>query len=113
MRQDGPKAFLGEFEQMVLLAILQCGDRAFALEVRGEIEVRAGRTVSRGAFYTTLDRLERKGLVVWSERTPDDARSGGPLRRYSVTRAGIGSLRAARAALMNLWRGLDRELGGA
>ena len=108
-----PKSFLGEFEQMVLLAILQCGDRAFALEVRREIEERAERTVSRGAFYTTLDRLERKGLVVWTEATVADARAGGPLRRYAVTPAGIEALRVSRTALMNLWRGLGRTLGGA
>ncbi len=107
------KSFLGEFEQMVLLAILQCGDRAFALEVRREIEDRAQRTVSRGAFYTTLDRLERKGLVVWTEETVADARTSGPLRRYAVTEAGIEAVRVARAALLNLWRGLGRVLGGA
>jgi DNA-binding PadR family transcriptional regulator len=110
---DGDRrSFLGEFEQMVLLAILQCGEEAYALEVRREIEERAERAVSRGAFYTTLDRLERKGLVLWTE-APADARAGGPFRRYSVTPAGIEALRVSRAALMNLWRGLGRELGGA
>ena len=58
-----PKSFLGEFEQMVLLAILQQEKKAFALEVRREIERSARRSVSRGAFYTTLERLERKALV--------------------------------------------------
>ena len=54
------REYLGEFEQMVLLAILQeSGDGAFALEVRRRIEGDAGRGVSRGAFYTTLDRLEK------------------------------------------------------
>src|SRR5438105_3249742 len=98
---------------MVLLAILQCGDRAFALEVRRELEERAQRTVARGAFYTTLDRLERKRLVSWKEATPTDARASGPLRRYAVTPAGIEALRVSRAALLNLWRGLGRVLGDA
>ena len=102
-----PNHFLGEFEQMVLLAILQTADEAFALEVRREIERSADRPVSRGAFYTTLDRLERKGLLAWSEAVPDDDRTAQPLRRYAVTDAGLEALRASRSALMNLWRDLD------
>jgi PadR family transcriptional regulator, regulatory protein PadR len=101
------KSYPGEFEQMVLLAILQCGDAAFALEVRRKLEDSTGRTVSRGAFYTTLDRLERKGLLDWSLDSPADARAATELRRYRVTRAGVDALRASRAALMTLWRGLD------
>jgi DNA-binding PadR family transcriptional regulator len=102
-----PNLFLGEFEQMVLLAILQSADSAFALEVRAEIERSADRSVSRGAFYTTLDRLEKKGFLVWSEAVPDDGRTEKPLRQYAVTPAGLEGLRASRAALMNLWRDLD------
>lgn len=101
-----PNAFLGEFEQMVLLAVLKQGENAFALEVREEIEVSAGRSVSRGAFYTTLDRLERKGMVTWSEEEPEGRRTG-PLRRFQVTRAGVEALRTSRRALETLWSGLD------
>jgi DNA-binding PadR family transcriptional regulator len=101
-----PKSFLGEFEQMVLLAILQCGDRAFALEVRQEIERSAERKVTRGAFYTTLDRLEIKGLVSWTEATPAGARGAALLRRYAVTPRGLEALRTTRNALLKLWRGL-------
>lgn len=108
-----PKAYLGEFEQVVLLGILQQGERAFALEVRREIERSTGRTVSRGAFYTTLDRLEAKGLVAWVEETPDDARRNAPLRRFRVTEAGLQALREARRALQALSRGLDGVLGEA
>ena len=102
-----PKSYPGEFEQMVMLAILQTGEQAFALEVRRMIEETAGRTVSRGAFYTTLDRLERKGLVRWTEELHGDARTTGPLRRYAVTEEGLEALRVSRAALLSLWRGLD------
>lgn len=102
-----PGSFLGEFEQMVLLGILQRGEEAFALEVRREIEESADRKVSRGAFYTTLDRLERKGYVAWTEEDPPERRAGGPLRRFRVTDAGLEALRTSRAALDNLWRGLD------
>ena len=102
-----PKTYLGEFEQMVLLAILQQGDRAFALEVRREIERSADRTVSRGAFYTTLERMERKGFVTWSEEAPDDVRRGAPLRRFRVTTLGLDALRDSRQAVQALSRGLD------
>jgi PadR family transcriptional regulator PadR len=101
-----PNAFLGEFEQMVLLAILKQGEHAFALEVRREIEESAERTVSRGAFYTTLDRLERKGMVEWTETEPAVRRSG-PLRRFTVTPEGVAALRTSRRALETLWTGLD------
>lgn len=103
-------SFLGEFEQMVLLAILQQGEGAFALEVRRELEESAGRSVSRGAFYTTLDRLERKGLVRWEERMPRDSRRTAPLRRFEVTADGLEALRTSRQALETLWRGLDDVL---
>lgn len=102
-----PKHFLGEFEQMVLLAVLQKDSSAFALEVRKEIERSAARPVSRGAFYTTLDRLEKKGFLRWDEGTPDDARRTVPLRRFQVTAAGLSALRESRKALDNLSRGLD------
>ena len=112
------KSNLGEFEQMVLLAILQTGDEAFGLEVRREIEQSTARRVSRGAFYTTLDRLETKGLVTWKERpatgprsTRTGSRRGGMKKRhFKVTASGLRALRASRAALRNLWRGLDAVL---
>jgi len=107
----GSNTFLGEFEQMVLLAILQQGEEAFALEVRREIEESTGRRVSRGAFYTTLDRLQRKGMVTWTEGEPEDSRRSGPLRNYDVSPAGLEALQESRDALDRLSRGLDKILG--
>lgn len=105
------KKYPGEFEHMVLLAILQCRDQAFALEVRREVERSAERSVSRGAFYTTLERLEEKGLVDWVEDTPKEARAGPTVhRRYRLTPEGIGAVRDVRQALDRLWRGLDGVL---
>lgn len=100
-------AFLGEFEQMVLLAILQCADRANGLEIRRELEESAARRVSKGAFYTTLDRLEAKGYVTWEAREPEEGPSRLPQRHFSVTPSGLDELRRSRDALHNLWRGLD------
>ena len=67
-------AYLGEFEQLLLLAVLRLGVEAYGGDIARELEARAGRTVSRGALYTSLDRLEDKGLVRWKvadgSRTP-------------------------------------------
>jgi len=98
---------LGEFEQRVLLAILQQGEDAFGLEVRREIERSADRDVSRSAFYTTLDRLEQKGYVRWEEATPENARRSAPLRRFEVTDEGREALAATGRAWRSLWRGLE------
>jgi DNA-binding PadR family transcriptional regulator len=105
-----PKSFLGEFEQMVLLAILQKSDKAYGVEVRREIEACAGRKVTRGAFYTTLDRLESKGYLNWTTRSVEGWRGGVPQRHFEVTEEGRERLEQSRAALTRLWRGLDKQL---
>lgn len=105
------KSFLGEFEQMVLLAVLQKGNDAYGVEVRREIEESTGKAVSRGAFYTTLDRLESKGYLRWSTRPVDDTWRGGlPQRHFEVTDTGLAQLRRSRRALDRLSRGLDEIL---
>ncbi len=106
-----PKSFLGEFEQMLLLAILQTGENAYGVEVRRELEEATGRAVSRGAFYTTLDRLEGKGYLRWSSRPVEDGRRGGlPQRHFEVTDGGLVQLRRSREALDRLSQGLDEIL---
>lgn len=107
------KGYLGEFEQMVLLAILQGGEDANALEIRRELEASANRVVSKGAFYTTLDRLEQKHFLSWKSRVPDEGRGELPQRHFRVTPAGLEELKKSRAALTKLWRGLDRVLGAS
>lgn len=103
--------YLGEFEQMVLLAILRLGDEAFALSILDELDARVGRSVSRGALYKTLQRLEGKGLVAWAveESTPD--RGGHPRRRFDVAPRGVVALQESRTALHRLWDGLEPILG--
>ena len=105
-------AFLGEFEQMVLLAILQLDDEAFALAVTRELDQRVGRRVSRGALYKTLERLEEKGLVDWEVEETTPGRGGHPRRRFRVTGTGITALSVAKDALFRLWEGLDGVLDG-
>jgi len=102
-----PNGYLGEFEQMVLLAILQCRDHANAYEIRRELEASADRSVSKGAFYTTLDRMESKGYLTWVARPGASGPSSLPQRHFTVTPFGLEELRRSRSALMNLWRDLD------
>jgi hypothetical protein len=103
-------AYLGEFEHLVLLAVLQCGDTADTVAVRGTLVRRAGRQVARGALFTALDRLETKGLVRSRLGPPLIERGGRPRRHYAVTAAGLRALRAARAAVAGLSQGLDALL---
>lgn len=104
------RAFLGEFEQMVLLSILRMGKEAYGLEVRRELERAAGRNVSRGGFYTTLDRLERKSLLEWTSEIPQNSRRSSRQRRFTVTPAGLEALKTSRRALVTLWSGLEPVL---
>ena len=105
-----PEIYLGEFEQIVLLAILRLGDDAYAIPVREEIEARTGRTVARGALYTALERLETKKCVRSRMSEPLPERGGRSRRYYPVTPAGVAALRTAREALMALWRGVESQL---
>jgi len=100
-------ARLGEFEQQLLLVILRLGSEAYAPDIARELEDRAGRRVSRGALYTTLDRLEKKSLVRWRVAAGGVERDGLPRRRYAVTTGGVAALRAARSVLQELWQGLE------
>lgn len=102
--------YLGEFEQQVLLVVVRLKDAAFGPEIGRELEARAGRRVSRGALYTTFDRLEDKGLLRWHTVPGTEARDGLPRRLYAVTPAGLAALRAARDVVRRLWAGLDARL---
>ncbi len=104
--------FIGEFEQMVLLAVLKQGQRAYAIDVRKELERSAGRSVSRGALYRTFDRLETKGYLEWEMESgsPVPDRGGHPMRRFRVTETGLEALQTSRRALIKLWSGLEGVL---
>ncbi len=107
----GRQGFLGEFEQMVLLAILQLEGQAYGPNISEELEGQAGRRVSRGALYSSLDRLQHKKFLRWRIEGATSERGGHPMRRFEVTAAGVKALRASRRALTNLWSGLDHVLG--
>lgn len=101
--------FLGEFEQRVLLAILRC-EIPSPIEIRREVTRASGVEPSRGAFYTTLDRLEAKKLVRWTAEPGSPGRDGLPQRKFTVTPEGVKALRASRKALLALWSGLEDVL---
>ncbi len=103
--------FLGEFEQMVLLAILRLEEGAHAVAVLAELDARAGRAVSRGTLYKTLERMEAKGLVAWAAEDGPPERGGHPRRRFQVTGVGVRALRESRAAFDRLSEGLEGALG--
>jgi len=107
---------LGEFEQIVLLAILRLGDAAYGVTIRGEIAGCTGRSPSPGALYTTLARMEDKGLVVSRAGSPTPERGGRAKRFVTVTNEGHAALVSAQAAYRSLMQGLNllgERMGGA
>jgi len=101
---------LGEFEQLVLLAILHLGDDVYGVPIVEEIERRTGRKVAQAAVYITLRRLEQKGLLTSWMSEPTAERGGKARRCVKVSRAGVTLLRESRMALDRMWRGLDPHL---
>lgn len=102
--------YLGEFEQMVLLSILRLGDGAYGLAIRNELTDVAGRKPSSGALYTTLDRLEKKGLIASAPGESTQERGGRPRRYVTVTDAGHTALARTRNTLLALWDGIEKAL---
>ena len=104
-----PDKFLAEFEMYVMLAVAQLDDAAYGLAVRKCIESRTGRPVSVGALYTTLARLESKGLLV--QRDPDNSsgRRGRPRRYCSLTREGRHTLQHSVSMLGRMAEGVTLE----
>jgi DNA-binding PadR family transcriptional regulator len=99
--------YLGEFEQIVLIAVLRLGENAYAIPIREEIEQRTGRKIARGALYTALDRLEAKRCLRSSMSEPLPERGGRSRRYFTVTSTGLAAVRATRQSLLRLWQGLE------
>ena len=98
---------LGEFEQLVLLAIAHLRGEAYGVPIVEEIERRTGRRVARAAVYVALRRLEDKGFVSSRMGEPVPERGGKGRRYVALEPAGVEALRAARRASERMWRGLD------
>jgi DNA-binding PadR family transcriptional regulator len=105
-----PPTVLGDFEQLVLLALVRLGPRAYGATIRHEIETHARREVSISAVYTTLHRLEQKGLVRSRVGEPTPERGGRRRRHFELLPAGARALKAACDAFVGMTAGLERRL---
>jgi len=99
--------YLGEFEHIIVLALLRLEDRAYGVTVRQEIEFRIKREVSIGAVYATLDRLETKGYVKSHHGDPTPERGGRSKRFFRVTAKGMAAVNRTQRALQSMVEGLD------
>ena len=98
---------LGEFEQIVLLTLLRLGPDAYGASVQAEIEAQGGRVASVSAVYTTLDRLELKGLVRSRIGDPTPQRGGKRKKHYEITPAGTRALRDAYQLIKRMTKGIE------
>ena len=99
--------YLGEFEHIVVLAVMRLGDQAYGVTVRQEIAARIGRDVSVGAIYATLDRLEAKGYVNSRLGEPTAERGGRSKRFFCVTAKGVSAVNRTHRALLSMSKGLN------
>lgn len=98
---------LGEFEQLVMLALMRLQGSAYGMSVRREIAVRTGREIAIGAVYATLDRLEAKAMVTSKAGEATEERGGRAKRMFVPTPSGLAALQASREAVVRMTEGLD------
>jgi len=103
---------LGEFEHLVLLAVLQLKGEARAIDIRSHIQDRTQRSVSRGGLYSALERLEKKGFLSWEVENSTPERGGIPRRCFFVTDQGLAAARSSLQAISSLSEGLEEVLSG-
>jgi PadR family transcriptional regulator PadR len=101
---------LGEFEQIVLMAVLRLGEDAYGATVRREIETRTGRRLSISGVYTTLERLEEKAYVSSWIGEPTAERGGRRRKHFALLPPGKRALRSAYTAYTEMAAGLERQL---
>lgn len=102
----GRRDYLGEFEQVVLLAVARLEEEAYGMAIRQEITDRTGRDVGIGSVYSALDRMENKGFISSDLGDPTPERGGKAKRFYRLEREGVLALRRAREMFASLWDGL-------
>ena len=100
------RSYLGEFELMILLAVINLGDEAYGVPISRELERHRGRDVSVGSVYAALERLENKGLVASTLGDPTPERGGKAKRYFRITRSGLRQVQETRQVLSKLWRSL-------
>ena len=99
--------FLGEFEQVVLLAVQRLEGQGYGMSIRREIEQRTGRGVSIGAIYATLERLEKKGFLTSREGESTPVRGGRSRRHFKLRPEGGEALVRSRGMLDQMWDGVE------
>jgi DNA-binding PadR family transcriptional regulator len=103
-------ATLGEFEQLVLIAIVRLGPEAYGATIRRDIEARAGRRLSISAAYTALERLEQKGFVRSRVGEPTPERGGRRRKHFELLPAGARALKASLRAYSGMIAGIEHRL---
>jgi PadR family transcriptional regulator PadR len=103
---------LGEFEQLVLWALVRLGDDAYGTTIHSEIESRARRTCALGALYTTLDRMETKGLISSRMGEPTPERGGRAKKYFCIEGAGARALKDSYETTQRMAKGLVPKLEG-
>jgi PadR family transcriptional regulator, regulatory protein PadR len=103
---------LGNFELMVLLAVLRVGEEAYGVPIARELEDTGGREVLLGSVYAALERLEAKSLVVSRVGDPTPERGGRAKKYFKLTAKGLREVRETQRTLVKLWRGLPGLQGG-
>jgi DNA-binding PadR family transcriptional regulator len=103
---------LGNFELMVLLALIRLGDDAYGVPISKEIQESTGRDVLLTSVYATLERLEEKGLAASAMGDPTPERGGRAKRYFRITAKGLGQVRDTKLALTRLWKGVPELQGG-
>jgi PadR family transcriptional regulator PadR len=103
--------YLGNFELIVMLALIRLGENAYGVPIAHEIEAKGGREVSLAGIYATLDRLETKGLVSSELGEPTRERGGRAKRYFQITPRGLREVRLTQQALKRLWQDLPQLEG--
>ena len=100
------RSYLGEFELMILLAVIHLGDQAYGVPISRELEQHRRRDVSVGSVYAALERLESKGLVSSTLGDPTPERGGKAKRYFQITKVGLRQVHETRRVLSRLWKAI-------
>jgi PadR family transcriptional regulator PadR len=100
------RGYLGEFELMLLLAIIHLGEGAYGVPICREIERHRGKEVAVGSVYAALERLEAKGLVSSTLGDPTPERGGKAKRFFQITKQGLRQVHETRRVLTRLWQAI-------
>ena len=105
------RSYLGEFELMILLAVIHLGDQAYGVPISRELECHRGRSVSIGSVYAALERLESKELVTSNLGDPTPERGGKAKRYFRITKEGLRQVHETRRVLTRLWQNIPVPKG--